>query len=466
MGNPLIKRSAPWSLLTFLLPSPPSPLSPTEPRHGDTSLPPEILSLILEILHSRYASVEKPKPLYRTLLSVCRVCRSWLSVGSEFLYKHPILRDPSDIHAFIRTIKSSSDLPPLVRALTLVDSVDDPAADRPNWRLTKQDDPRAKEQRHVETMSFHITRILSHCKELRTLSITLRHTYVLDTKTPSPQSLYPIDNVRKLTVFGNTLEAMFLTSSFPSLEDLCIQNYCFTGKFELPTMPNVHTLRLHQPMGGWRHNSFTKETLHKIFPNLRSFEINKDSSFGSSVDNSLFTHIPNLEQLVFIEGSELRRFDWRDCPALYNVKRLVLGAIGYSEEGFPSWAIPPSVEDFTLFVAIEPRFIFEPSWRGVPVQHVLRWIAYNHENGWLQSGTLRRLEINICDCRDGGEVQPKILNEMQPMLDEIRKLCDPFNIQIVFNQNGSWWQAAKIHNITNKTALFSLVPVDIEQICR
>ena len=139
---------------------------------------------------------------------------------------------------------------------------------------------------------------------------------------------------------------------------------------------------------------------------------------------------------MFIENAELRRFDWYDCPSLNTVKRLVLGAIGYSEERFLSWTVPPSVEDLTLFVAIEPRFIFEPSWRGIPVQHVLQWITFNHEVASLEAGSLRRLEINICDSRDGGEVQPKILGEMQPMLDTIRAICEPFDIQVDFNQHG------------------------------
>lgn len=362
-------------------------------------------------------------------------------MATEFLYSHPVLRTPN-LQAFKQTIESSPDLANQVKALTFVDTLDKPNPDSYKWLTswipTRPVDANQKEQEHIDAMKALISRILYQCDALQTLSLTLRNTYSFSgNKVPLENHHWITTRLRSLTVFGNTLEAMLTNFAFPQLEVLCVQNYSFSTHFQMPPMPRVHTLRLHQPMCGWeRRRRFESADLVKIFPNLRSFEINKDPTFGSSVDNALFTGLENLDQLVYIENTELRKFDWSTCSALKTVKHLTLGAIGYSEDCFTSWNIPSSVEDLVIFVAIEPRFIFEPMWRQVPVQHVVRWIAHNRDHHSFERGSLRRLEINIGDTRDGGEIHPRIMKEMEPMMQSIREICRPFKIALSFNQIG------------------------------
>lgn len=413
-----------------------------KPYPISSSLPQEIILQILVIIKSMYMSRANPSLYRRTLHSVCLLSRSWYSVGTEFLYADPVLRTAREVRLFRRTIESSGVLAPSVKNLTLRIAFEAPCVpDTPQafWCLRKRNDPPATERGCLETIITHLPRVLDLCESLESLSVSLRSTSIPTIEKIQLPNVGPMSTrtrLRELNIFGNSLEGALANFAFPNLEVLSIQNFCFSEPSNLPCLPKLHTLRIHRPMGRaqWDPNSIDSHILQQKFPSLRVFEINKPASFGPCINNRLFSDLRNLEKLVYIETTELRKFDWGDCPALDTVKHLVLGAVGYMEERFLSWCLPHSVEDLTLFVAIEPRFIFEPSMRSVPVRNVLRWIKYNQANSKLGSGSLRRLEINICDCRDGGAVKPCILGEMKSIQDEIQEICHPCDIKVEFNR--------------------------------
>ncbi|KAF7793731.1 hypothetical protein EIP86_004847 [Pleurotus ostreatoroseus] len=352
-----------------------------------------------------------------------QVCRSWHDVASELLYASPFLTTTRRMELFIRTVSEVPDLTRFIKDVYAPLTHHGKVCNLFGWLWGRRS---AKAQRE------ELASLLARCPSIEAL--TVRHSV-----KKSLASITPVDDVvctseindklKRLTVHGSSFEArwhpqfsiMPALSALPNLEVLCLRGIYILPTFQLPALPNLHTLQLVEnyyfPAAGPRGPLFSQATM----PKLRTVEIFRnhfaEATYGPVFDTSCFSQ---LECLHFVEDEHcLEVTRWADADS--KVRHLALGFLHARDHvELVCWRFPDALESLTLLLRERDVPDSEAALGGDNSLEILDGVLHCIKLNIEEASSFKKLSVLA---KFPGARNTKQRLERERVVDDIRQAC-------------------------------------------
>ncbi|KAJ3490904.1 hypothetical protein NLI96_g1084 [Meripilus lineatus] len=366
--------------------------------------------------------VEAVKKMRSNLCNAILVCKTWCIVGTQTLYRNPILLSLDEYKFFKNTLNNASDLSPLVRDISLFGFA---------WLKTAPaSDPFGIRGRQARACCSTVLSILDSCQSLDTMTINIPMTCLAPTLlSQSVGAIFASDTgishrLRKLTLDGGASNSIFPTFTLPNLEVLCLRFSLFMNEFEFPPLPKVHTLILIEPFS-WMNN---KPLISKlVLPSLRTLEAYDWKYCGATLDHYIISTIPLRTIHVLGRAGDPAFFEsLLESGALSKVRELAVGVMEGPGHPFYGWIFPPSLKFLTVFLSLKP---FTRLGMYIPATSDTFEQLHRHLLLNAESFALQTLDIYIPDASTF-EIHPLGMEDVASKIDEIRDLCHTRGVKV------------------------------------
>ncbi|KAJ3491523.1 hypothetical protein NLI96_g635 [Meripilus lineatus] len=422
--------------------SPLKPVHPKAPTKSPLEIPPEIVVSVLQHLFS-----DNPEQTCSDFARVALVSKIWGHFGAEFLYRRVFLASPRQIRRFIRTIENRSSREHPVKEIILIDT-------KAEGSLLFHQSDESRQVAHVKLVKSQLIQLLHKCRNLHSFTVSLmyieRYVEILD--LADGRDVIP--NLRTLTTYHRSLEAILSIFAFPNLEHLRPCRHPFISELYIKPLPSVQTLQLYHPVRGWRRDIFDPDSLPGVFPNLQKLEYHKGEYTGPTVDYHVFANLNYIKDLYFVDFPELLERDALLKRTVFDSpKSITLGVIGFSNSGIAAWNMSACLEELTLLVATirNPGEEMPTTGDYSPPKEILTCLEHNE--GVLKSGTLRKLKLRL----GPSPVLPELFKEG---IDAISRLCQQYGISVQVDFiNGAEWESLEDNPIgVDDRFILDLIP--------